>query len=1111
MRPRKCVAATVCATLLGGLFPLLPTLADAEQPAENQTASQRQWSATQAPVLYGMTETILKVGDPYAPTMAMYRIHARDIEDGDLSASVRTSGDTIPVDGALVSSEASGHSYTLTHTVTDSDGNTGTMTSTVRVLPADSTERRSVTRKVYNNASAWNTQLQGILRMDGHDRQAVGLSVPATGSVEAQVLTGDTPLRFTWPTNDTQTDGRTVTVNPGSSVTLSGPTNTPAPLTVYTPMNAREEGSRDKGITVRLTYGDDAYPTPYHYLGDDQDSFLAQWDTTHTDHQDPYALIEGSRSLSLVRNDLDKPNLFRLHPTVDSLLSYVDDVIERDDRLIGLDPRAADPLDQQVRSKEFFRANRHGAGSFYYGGDHVGANAANVASLFNDVWGLLHEIGHGYQGQLGRKPGAFDSGETSNNILAYYAQHNPDIVDVPASRQGYWWDRQSGELTLNRDYRLKPDTPDFTWNRALLNAYITMLDAVGQRPSYKDSAKDAAGREPFGQINHWYRVQRSQGRTLTNESAWLLALADCFSVDFSPFLQAWGVTIPEQTLTALGERPELDRMILLADALGVGKDGASTREALEKQVRDAIGTTYRFEAVRTSQLNSVLSDLGEPLEGTLNVNLTGTDHDTGVVHVVNNGTTVAILPVTDGTASARLTVGSYQIQAPYVEGYSQPATIDATIRADATSSISLDYRPVGVVASSGFTLLGAVHHTLALSARLNPSDGTLALSLGNADTGCAAYTGDGDCAGISVTDGTGTVKNTTVGAPARWRLPAGTRHFADIAGSNAKPTVPIVVGDRIRLRWYMWQRDDLTLFQDEDGTDQPANRMRAMEETYEVTSGGLVRIDMDAAQRDSMVTATAERWLDTARNTWDAARLANRRSDVNRRATTLAWYSLLPQDHRAPYADFIDSVEHGSKPTFIIGLSSVSLTQGQAFDPTAYDAKASDLEDGDLTGRIEISIPDDAAEPGTHAVTYTVTDSDGNSATTVLTLTVTQPTQPEQPTRPTDPDNGSGTDNGHGVHDGNAGSDGAATGTDNSGTSGTNVTGGTNHSNGTPTEQAAATAANQASISSAKTLARTGVAHPGMLAVIALMLTGAGIAPHIAFRSRQRPKTVTQD
>ena len=90
----------------------------------------------------------------------------------------------------------------------------------------------------------------------------------------------------------------------------------------------------------------------------------------------------------------------------------------------------------------------------------------------------------------------------------------------------------------------------------------------------------------------------------------------------------------------------------------------------------------------------------------------------------------------------------------------------------------------------------------------------------------------------------------------------------------------------------------------------------------------------------------------------------------------------------------------------VIQAEDKTLTVGEEFEPLK-DVTATDKEDGDLTGKIEIlKNTVNVEEAGTYEVTYQVTDSKGASSTKTIFVTVNpkleEPTVPEVPDKPND-------------------------------------------------------------------------------------------------------------
>ncbi|MBC2264526.1 DUF5011 domain-containing protein [Listeria booriae] len=98
-------------------------------------------------------------------------------------------------------------------------------------------------------------------------------------------------------------------------------------------------------------------------------------------------------------------------------------------------------------------------------------------------------------------------------------------------------------------------------------------------------------------------------------------------------------------------------------------------------------------------------------------------------------------------------------------------------------------------------------------------------------------------------------------------------------------------------------------------------------------------------------------------------------------------YSVTDSDGNTTTKTITVTVTSNDAP--VITASDKTLKKGGSFDPMA-GVSASDTEDGNVTSSVSVTANDvDTSAVGTYHVTYSVTDSDGNTTTKTITVTVT--------------------------------------------------------------------------------------------------------------------------
>jgi hypothetical protein len=109
--------------------------------------------------------------------------------------------------------------------------------------------------------------------------------------------------------------------------------------------------------------------------------------------------------------------------------------------------------------------------------------------------------------------------------------------------------------------------------------------------------------------------------------------------------------------------------------------------------------------------------------------------------------------------------------------------------------------------------------------------------------------------------------------------------------------------------------------------------------------------------------------------------------DLNVKGTYVVTYSVTDASGNSATVTRVVTVTDGAAPVIILlGDANATIGMGTVWTEPGY--AATDAEDGDLTTSVQTSGVVDVNASGTYAVTYSVTDSSGNSATVTRTVTV---------------------------------------------------------------------------------------------------------------------------
>lgn len=544
---RKLVIVMIIVMILSTVNGIQRNIVFASEQEKNNENSY--WSTKNAPIIYGATKITIKKGilDSFDVKDARFRVFAKDFEDGDLTDKIKYSG---TVDTNTVGE------YKITYTVQDSHNNITNLD--VKVYVTDEEDAKiNVERTLYTIPSMWNLDMIGVMRCNYGDRQNLGIYLPEGVSIKARILNADTDLRVQYITNDANKEiSQTLSKN-GDWVTLQnikdGVGYSSVPL-ITSAVLSKENTDLTKTYKIELEYDENVKELNYYHYKDNEENFMNKWEQD----QNEYGLIE-NEVIQVVVPLADKDKMTNYHrngfATLDQYLEYYKKVVDRMDELLGVSLNPEKLTDQNVRTKYLIRANAHGAGAAYYNGNHVGVNSSSVSAFFEMNWGGLHEIAHGYQGSLGK--GEMQLGEVANNILGHYIQIDKSIYTY----SGDWL----GAINQIEENKNKARLEGKTYNEQDVSTKLYMI--VNLFDHFE-------GGETYAKMFKWYREQINNGRTLTNQDAYVEAIADIYNFNIIPYMESWKINISEETKIKIYEKN--------IPMLGVLKDTVEVEDVLNK-------------------------------------------------------------------------------------------------------------------------------------------------------------------------------------------------------------------------------------------------------------------------------------------------------------------------------------------------------------------------------------------------------------------------------------------------------------------------------------------------------------------------------------------------
>ncbi len=412
----------------------------------------------------------------------------------------------------------------------------------------------------------------------------------------------------------------------------------------------------------------------------------------HNDPRGTNALSFGGRSLGAY-GDATRTN-DNFFQKLDDLLAYYNEFLDQYDRYSGLDVRAQDILDKNVKSKYLVKANKNGIGAAYYADDHTAQNGSTISAYLERGWLIFHEFAHGYEGNLGNH--GIYMYETLNNTFAYYYEKKY-LKPGQGGWLGVFDDSEHTNFQLLRDGGYTGDGNNFG---ARLYFMVNMLDATG-------NTEDASAA-----LHKRNRRNALNGLNPLVQDLMVDVWSDYAKHNYVPYMQFARIALGEKLIEDIYER-DYPSFYFLQELVG-----------------EAMATQIKQDLQLPGELSLVDAKMLEPYNLKGNVNLTFTIDDFEAIR----GKTVNIK---DGNQIVRtftidhenmtldnLPVGSYYLQLPVTDEYDYTFDyMNILVKSNTTTNTKVVYRRMSEQDMFSNTILQfkGISDSLYSSLQLNPN------------------------------------------------------------------------------------------------------------------------------------------------------------------------------------------------------------------------------------------------------------------------------------------------------------------------------------------------------------------------------------------------------
>lgn len=415
----------------------------------------------------------LNMNDLFDP---MSGVNAIDKEEGNITSKVKVEFDNVDIKNP--------GTYYIQYSVIDKDGNLNLITRKVDVK-SNLELFKKLKIGVYGDFS--NMKNIGLNRGNYHGREPLGFILPKNTKIEVRQANKDydKDLMLDLLNDDSETENNITIPKNGDWVSIENKYESVPFIRKVSSSISPEVEYKVDGKVIKL---------PIYKEHDDENRFFKEWILSNTN----FAFIENNKVQMLVpktsKYTLKNMSDFK---NIDELLKFYTNMLNKYDYLLGLDKNAQNPINRNIDTQYFVKANKHGAGAAYYTNTHTALNGDNIDAYLSKGWLPLHELAHGYEYNI--KDRGVYLVDVFNNILAHFYQRTYVNGD-----EGWLFNGKRNEVdTVLKNIRKSGSYDDASY-QGKLGMFVYLVEFIGE--------------DKFGDFNKLYRQEYDKGN-LANKNA----------------------------------------------------------------------------------------------------------------------------------------------------------------------------------------------------------------------------------------------------------------------------------------------------------------------------------------------------------------------------------------------------------------------------------------------------------------------------------------------------------------------------------------------------------------------------------------------------------------